>query len=289
MANKPADRAGLWNGTPPHIAVLTPGHPNNVTPGAKLIDLDLSNKIITPDTAIGFGDLPLLGLKLTLFDINMNPLPLDGLYTEHFTIDYTSQTSTVIADRKVLLDPDTGIMAVGPHHDGGNYPESGLTLFTNLPPQTASMTVTATVDGFGDFVQFYLGDGALGEPIDPVFLPTGGYVEADRLILPVVTVDDVIAFSIELTLEPGTAPPIVLLTYAQELSSWDPTDASFVDLDTLVLTAVKIEINGQYFWGQFNLIQENPFRFKLFTAGIDDDDDDDDGIPDDQDPFPYQP
>jgi len=275
---------GMTSGIPPHAAVLTPNFPGMVIPGQTMLELDLSNKTITPDTTFGIGDLPDFELQLMLLDSNDNPLPLTDLRSDHFSVTYPNN---LIADKNVVIDDATGTLTLGPI-ETGIYQESGLSLFTNIPQNTAKLRIVTTTEiQAGDFLQFFFGEGELAPPgggSDPV--PEQPRVEGATLILPVVEAIGT-AYYVELVIEPGTEPPIIVITQAQQLQEWDSTNASF--FEDGILTIVNVAFGGARWWGKFQLIEEDPFRFLLLAADIDDDDDDNDGIPDSADDQAYIP
>ena len=259
---------------PPHALVAKPPEYSDMIPAeVQMLEIDLSNMTITPDTTFGLGDLTDQDYRLTLLDSDNNILSLTDVQAEHFNITYSTGG---LADLDIELDRATGILPLSSNHDGGTYNQSGLTLFTNLPAATSSLTLHTTQISFSEGIQVFIGR----------VTPNHSYLDGNKLILPVASAGGS-AYYVESTIEQGNGPTVLVVTYAEQLENPDTTYASFYDAG--ILTVVNAEVYGERYWGQFELIGDNPIRLRLLTANIDDEDDDDDGIPDSEDPFPYEP
>ena len=109
-------------------------------------------------------------------------------------------------------------------------------------------------------------------------------IEGNKLLIPVATIDSK-EYSLELTIQPATNPPELILTAAVELENADTTNASFYESG--LLTVPSAQVGSKNYWGLFSLITLKPVTLALVNANIDDEDDDNDGLNDDVDPFQY--
>jgi len=111
-------------------------------------------------------------------------------------------------------------------------------------------------------------------------------LDGNVLDIPVVTALDS-AFHVALTLVGGTEPPELILTFAEELTNPDLSNSSFFEDD--LLTVRNAHVGDQQYWAHLDLVAQEPaIRFRLAKADFDDEDDDNDGIPDTEDPLPYE-
>ena len=113
------------------------------------------------------------------------------------------------------------------------------------------------------------------------------YFDGTKLVLPVVIAQDIGVLSGDLTLVPGTFPYEFEVTRADPTENTEQNGASTYQNGVLLVPSALVA--GEIFWGRFDLIGNNPIRFRLGISDLDDDDDDNDGIPDAEDSAPYEP
>ena len=142
-------------------------HPIAIAPDDIVLSLDLTGFPVDAETTFGLIDL-FFDYRIELFDVALDPLPLDGLILSQFNVFYLPPSSaTTIGDYDVSLDTTTGLLSIIEVHDadaGSDYRHSGLVLFENLPPDTALVRLVSDATQNSEGIRFLFGATSVPEP-----------------------------------------------------------------------------------------------------------------------------